>query len=324
MTATSTVLGTAAYMSPEQAMGDPVGPRSDLYSLGVVLYEMLTGELPYSAENPVALSMMHVNDPPRSPREANPDVPEPLDALTRKLLAKKPEDRYASASALADDLERMRSGLPPAAMEAAKTTEEMAAPLPPLPAAPEEGMKRTTVRPPVAAPAGVPGHGRRRQLFLAVLLFGLVLLTALALALSNSLLQLGGSGEEQPEAPVSEEPSTVLVPELAGVVYRTEAQGVLEEAGLVLGTVNEASSNTFPIGMVGIQDPAAGEDVDLGTSVNIVVSTGPSQPPAVQAPAPAPPAYEEPEKPKKEKPKGKKKGKQERRGRDGGDEGGED
>ncbi len=80
LTQTSAVLGTAGYMSPEQATGKPVGPQSDLYSLGIVLYEMLTGSLPYTADNPVAQAMMHVQEPPRSPREANPDVPEPLDA----------------------------------------------------------------------------------------------------------------------------------------------------------------------------------------------------------------------------------------------------
>ena len=106
------ILGTAGYMSPEQAKGDPVGPQSDLYSLGVVLYEMLTGKLPYSAGDQVALAMKHVNEPPRSPREENPGVPEALDALTMKLLAKDPEERHASAAELADDLERLRSGLP--------------------------------------------------------------------------------------------------------------------------------------------------------------------------------------------------------------------
>src|SRR4028119_2380970 len=129
LTQTSTVLGTAGYMSPEQAMGQPVGPQSDLYSLGVVLYEMLTAELPYDAESPISLALKHVNEPPRSPREVNLEVPEPLDAITLKLLAKNPEDRYATATELANDLERVRSGLPPAAVGTEKTTAAMTTPL---------------------------------------------------------------------------------------------------------------------------------------------------------------------------------------------------
>src|SRR5829696_2887382 len=104
---TGPIMGTAGYLSPEQATGGLVGPPSDLYSLGVVLFEALTGELLYRAEDPVALAMQHVNERPRSPREVNPEVPEPLDALTLKLLAKDPEDRYPNASALAEDLERL-------------------------------------------------------------------------------------------------------------------------------------------------------------------------------------------------------------------------
>src|SRR5215207_539572 len=162
LTATSAVLGTAGYMSPEQAMGEPVGPQSDLSSLGVVLYEMLTGDIPYRAESPIAQAMMHVNERPRSPREVNPEVPDPLDTLTLKLLAKDPEDRYPSATALANDLERIRTGRYPIAVDA-KTTAEMAAPLPPLPATPEGRTAKTAVRPPVAPIPETPGRGRRRS-----------------------------------------------------------------------------------------------------------------------------------------------------------------
>src|SRR5215210_2575498 len=94
MTEASLIFGTASYMSPEQAKGERVTPQSDLYSLGVVLYQMITGELPYTADNPLATAMKHVEEPPPHPREANPAVPEELDALTTKLLAKDPEDRY--------------------------------------------------------------------------------------------------------------------------------------------------------------------------------------------------------------------------------------
>ena len=110
---TSLVLGTVGYMSPEQAMGRRAGPRSDLYSLGVVLYEMLVGSLPYEADTPVAVAVRHIHEPPRHPRQANPAVPEALDAITVRLLAKDPGDRYPEAAALASDLERFLSGEEP-------------------------------------------------------------------------------------------------------------------------------------------------------------------------------------------------------------------
>jgi serine/threonine-protein kinase len=211
VTATGVVLGTVGYMSPEQAMGKPVGPRSDLYSLGIVLYEMLTGELPYSAESPIAQAMKHVNEPPRSPREVNPDVPEALEALTANLLAKNPEDRYASAAELADDLERVRSGLPPATAE--KKTERMTAS---LPLSPGGQTKRTAAQPPVTAPVEAPKRGGRRwsKLFpaLAALLLVLALLGGLALisAQRDSGAPQSGGSKDTSSAKQAEAPSAAL------------------------------------------------------------------------------------------------------------------
>ena len=341
------VLGTAGYMSPEQAKGDPVGPQSDLYSLGVVLYEMLTGELPYSAEDPVALAMKHVIESPPSPRDANPEVPKALDALTIKLLAKKPEDRYASAAELADDLERVRSGLPPTAAALEKTTEQMTAPLPPSPGG---RTRKTAVQPPVTpAPIKVPKHDRGRwgKLFpvLAALLLGLALLGGLTWALTQGFfgvasvevpslegltqeeaqeqldesdLSLGEAGEvpsdsaaegtvieQDPQAGASVDPETsvnvtlssgperVSVPDLAGLGI-AEAERALAEADLKLGRQDEAPSEVVPIGTVIEQDPVGGTEVQEGTAVDIVVSTGPQQAPVVQAaPVVTPPAYDE-------------------------------
>jgi hypothetical protein len=110
---TGRILGTARYMSPEQAMGKPVGPASDLYSLGVVLYEALTGETPFEAETLVAIAVKHAEEPPRPPKGVNSGVSEGMNALVLRLLAKKPEDRYADAAELAEDLRRVRDGLPP-------------------------------------------------------------------------------------------------------------------------------------------------------------------------------------------------------------------
>ena len=107
MTQAGSILGTVHYISPEQALGEIATPRSDLYSLGVVLYEMLTGELPYEAETPVGVIMKHVGGLSRSAREVNPLVPEELDALVSRLLAKDPEERPAHAATLVEELERI-------------------------------------------------------------------------------------------------------------------------------------------------------------------------------------------------------------------------
>src|SRR5919202_1312834 len=116
MTKTGSILGTAHYISPEQAMGEPVGPQSDLYSLGVVLYEMLTGELPHDAETPIGIAMKHVSGHLRPPKEVNPNIPEGANALTVRLLAKDSAERYTDADALIEDLERVRRGELPAAV----------------------------------------------------------------------------------------------------------------------------------------------------------------------------------------------------------------
>jgi serine/threonine-protein kinase len=115
ISATNAVFGTAGYLSPEQALGEPATPRSDLYSLGIVLYELLTGVVPYRADNPVAVCMKHVTEPLTPPRRLDPTLPEAVDALVVKMLAKDPADRPESASEVLDDIEGVRRGAPPPA-----------------------------------------------------------------------------------------------------------------------------------------------------------------------------------------------------------------
>jgi serine/threonine protein kinase/class 3 adenylate cyclase len=106
LTMEGSVMGTPYYISPEQANGAEAKPQSDLYSLGIVLYEMLTGELPFKGDTPIVIVMQHLHQQVRAPREINLEVPERLNAITMRLLAKEPEQRYPDAAALIDDLKR--------------------------------------------------------------------------------------------------------------------------------------------------------------------------------------------------------------------------
>jgi eukaryotic-like serine/threonine-protein kinase len=112
ITQTAAVVGTAQYISPEQAQGQTVDYRSDLYSVGCCLYEMLTGTVPFTGATPVAIAYRHVREDPTPPRMLNPDVPAPLEAITLKAMAKLPDNRYQTAAEMHDDLERFRNGQP--------------------------------------------------------------------------------------------------------------------------------------------------------------------------------------------------------------------
>src|SRR5205823_5802398 len=111
LTQSGVITGTPNYMSPEQAAGTPVDARSDLFSLGSVLYALCTGHPPFRAETPLAVLRRVCDDPVRAPREANPDVPDWLDAIVRKLLAKNPADRFQTADEVAELLGQLLAHL---------------------------------------------------------------------------------------------------------------------------------------------------------------------------------------------------------------------
>jgi eukaryotic-like serine/threonine-protein kinase len=171
LTQTGTVLGTSDYIAPEQASGRPVSVLSDVYSLGVVIYELLAGEPPYSGESFLAVAMRHVNDPVPSVAAVRPDVPLRLDAALRRAMAKQPEDRFGSMSDFAAELEAVLEGLG------------------------EPDGDRTTIMPP-AAPARPARRTRRRRLApLVALLVGLALIGgALAAYLALRDDESGGGG----------------------------------------------------------------------------------------------------------------------------------
>jgi eukaryotic-like serine/threonine-protein kinase len=173
ITETSLILGSVRYLSPEQAAGEDVGPRSDLYSLGVVLYEMLTGRVPFDEENPVATAMKHLTEEPASPRELDPTIPRALEAITLKLLKKDPNRRYQSAKELTEDLKPLLVG--------------------PIPATVSDSSE--TILDTQGSIEGAYLRRSRRKIFAA--------LTLLAVATFFVLLVSGvGFGEESPFAPL--------------------------------------------------------------------------------------------------------------------------
>src|SRR5207302_1450693 len=111
MTEEGSIIGTAQYLSPEQAQGSPVTPASDLYSVGIVLYELLTGTVPFAGESPVELAMKHLSKVPEPPSHIRPEVPRDLDFVVMRALAKAPSERYQSADEMDADLARVARGV---------------------------------------------------------------------------------------------------------------------------------------------------------------------------------------------------------------------
>src|SRR5437660_1245381 len=132
MTEAGSIVGTAQYLSPEQAKGTAVDQRSDIYSLGIVLYELLTGSVPFTGDTPVEIAMKHISETPAPPSSVRPDVPHDLDLVVTRALAKDPADRYQSAEEMDADLERLGRGAAVSAETEESATQIMRAPTGPM------------------------------------------------------------------------------------------------------------------------------------------------------------------------------------------------
>jgi len=250
MTSASAVLGTAQYLSPEQARGETVDARSDVYSAGCLLYELLTTRPPFVGDSPVSVAYQHVRETAAVPSSLNPAVSPSVDAAVLRALAKSPDDRYPSAEAMASDLARARQGLPLAATTAVLAAQG-GAPTQVLPAIGDTSTALGTV-----TAAGDPPR-RNRAGWYALLALVLVAALAGALFLGRSIL-----GTKQ-----------VSVPDLSNLTV-AQAQSTLSGQGLRLGQESSAPSSQ-PKGTVVSQNPRAGVDVAKDSAVAVVVSTGP-------------------------------------------------
>jgi serine/threonine-protein kinase len=275
MTEAGSIMGTAQYLSPEQARSAPVTAASDLYSTGVVLYEMLTGKVPFTGDSAIEIAMKHVNELPAAPSTLRPEIPPDLDQIVLRALAKDPDDRYQTAEEFIEDLERLEAGLPIARATSAAATAVLAgaalgeateligeSPTRVVAPPPPSAARRPPSYPP-ASPYDEPPRRRRRWVpwvLVALLIVGAVLAGWWAYNQIQDQL---------------DESAPVGVPLVEGL-ERDLAIERIEEAGLE-AEVEEEPSTEFDADIVMEQSPREGTQVSQGSTVTITVSTGPRQ-----------------------------------------------
>jgi len=255
LTQVGSVMGTATYFSPEQAEGRVVDTRSDLYSLGIVLYEMLVGRPPFVGDSPVAVASMHVRDIAPMPRSFVPTVPMGIESIAMRALSKRPDDRYQNAGEMREDLLRYVNGAPVLAPDPETTvlreveaTTTMAA------------VNRTQAVPIFSGPRTdlVKKKRRRRPSAMVIMIIALVVA---ALAAGGVVLATRSSK------------AGLTVPNVVGLPVLTAAAKI-QQAGLVVGQNPRQVSSSKPVGTVISTDPSVGSSVKKGDTVNLTISKG--------------------------------------------------
>jgi serine/threonine-protein kinase len=253
MTEEGAIIGTAQYLSPEQARGAPVDQTSDLYSSGIVLFELLTGEVPFTGDSPVEIAMKHLAETPPTPSELRPDVPPDLDLVVVRALAKEPADRYQSAAAMDADLETVARGGRVAAETAEAATMVLSG---------ERAIDATAATQIVRRPLQpYEPPDRSRSLWPWLLGVGAVLALLIAAWFLYEPIKDQFQGAD-----------TVAVPYVVGIQAALAVQDI-EEEGLV-AQVRRVSNSDVEEGLVFTQDPIEGTRVDPGDVVRIDVSSG--------------------------------------------------
>jgi eukaryotic-like serine/threonine-protein kinase len=268
MTEAGSIIGTAQYLSPEQARGSPVDQRSDVYSVGIVLYEMLTGKVPFTGESPLEIAMKHLSEVPMPPSELRDDVPEDLDLIALRALAKDPEDRYQTAEEMDADLGRVARGLSVSEETADAATNVLAgagisgAPTIIAPRPTKVAPPQPPARTPPAAYYGYEGPPRRSRSLWPWLLVLLLLVGA-------GFAAWFAYGKIRDQLNANQQVAVLYVVGLKQALAEAKIRG--EHLNV---QANKGASQTFPAGTVIAQNPAGGQKTAKGNVVTITVSTG--------------------------------------------------
>ncbi len=267
LTQTGSVMGTATYFSPEQAQGMPVDGRSDVYSLGVVLYEMVTGVPPFTGDSPVAVAYKHVREEPVAPSQRNPDVPTALEQIILSALAKDPDQRYQTADDLRADLLRFRRGRPLAGTAVTAVVADVPTTATSAQAAGAYAAAATMASPRVdergryaETQTGYPRKQRNTALITFLILLGLAAIIGLILF---AAIKLGGSEAH------------VTVPKVTDMNVAA-AQKLLQQNHLV-PEVHRVTNASVAVDTVISQSPDPGKSVTRNTTVRLDVSAGAEQ-----------------------------------------------
>ena len=286
MTQTNSVVGTAQYLSPEQARGEVVDARSDLYSTGCLLYELLTGQPPFTGDSAVAVAYQHVSETPRPASLIAPDIPDSIDRVVMKSLAKRRDERYQSAAEFREDLLSAARGegveapsvtswnLKPVAAAAYAPT-QVATAVNGVSAASPTGVENgsptgTLTGTQTGVQPAVDEKTKRRNKIMIWL--GVLLLALAAAGVVYALMS--GDGKNDPNPSSSSSVATTVVPDLEGLT-KDEVQKALEDEGLVMRQLVSQASADVPKDTFLSSDPEPGTSIEAGGTVRVTFSAGP-------------------------------------------------